>query len=93
MILVGTPVDIHCDNEGCGRSIPAQLALMPSGGFGFRPSPEAVEVKDWQVGVTQAGAFLTFCPTHTQEVQRVQLADPKLQVGPRGPRMVKPNGR
>jgi hypothetical protein len=95
MISVGLPATIKCDDEdGCTAELPAELCVMANGTLGWRPQGGAEVLKDWQVGVTQQGGFLTYCAVHKKGVQRVQLAPPgtKVQVGPAGLRSVKPNG-
>ncbi|HET9554332.1 MAG TPA: hypothetical protein VFP50_15325 [Anaeromyxobacteraceae bacterium] len=45
--------------------MPVQLILLVSGGFGFRPPPDA---KAWQLGAGPAGQFLCRCPKHAEKV-------------------------
>lgn len=66
------PATVRCDEEGCAAQLPAELVLLATGGFGFRPLSVA-EIKTWQVGVTQNGQYATFCDTHSKKVMRPQV--------------------
>lgn len=61
MITVSLPAKMACDVKGCEESQPAHLALLATGGFGFRPSRDGDK---WQVGVSQNGVYQVRCPQH-----------------------------
>lgn len=67
MIVPTLTAYMRCDHDrpdgGCDKALPVQLVLLVSGGFGFRPPPDA---KEWQVSVGPAGQFITLCPAHKQ---------------------------
>ena len=51
MIIPTLTAYMRCDHDGpeggCDAALPVQLILLVSGGFGFRPPPDA---RPWHVG-------------------------------------------
>ncbi len=65
MIHVKMPSFMNCDEPGCQESVPVDLCLLMTGGFGFKPKSKEA----WQVGANPQGFFIARCPGHAQQIQ------------------------
>lgn len=98
-VIVDLPARMSCNAKDCTVSVPVGIMLLASGGFAFRPPDSVLEAEaagKWQILALGGGLgpYETNCPAHHRDLPTKPLvetvpAGTKLQVGPRGPRLVK----